>query len=137
MRNSIIIKTFNSPHEAYLLVSKLESEGITAFVLDEFSIGVNPLASVAIGGVKVGVRVEDSERALEIIQDTAKVILEDDEGNPILCPNCQSTNHYRNINSVKSVKGFLNALIAILGIYPLGRDSVYCCKECNTEFKVD
>ena len=65
----ITIKTFTYPHEAAVLFSKLESEGIECFLKDELTTQINPFYSNAIGGVKLQVRVNDFERASQILTD--------------------------------------------------------------------
>ena len=49
--------------------AKLEAEGIQAFVADEHLVGVHPLTSDAIGGVKLRVPAEDAERARSIVSE--------------------------------------------------------------------
>lgn len=61
------LAAFNQPMEAYMLISRLEGNGIPAFLRDEYMVAIDWLAANAIGGVKVDVRDEDYERALELI----------------------------------------------------------------------
>ncbi len=61
------IAVFNYPHEMYILKSKLESEGIICNELDINTVSANPFLSNAIGGVKLMVREEDAERAIDIM----------------------------------------------------------------------
>lgn len=51
----VTVATFSTPHEASLAKADLEACGIPAFTADEFTIGVNPLYSNALGGIKVRV----------------------------------------------------------------------------------
>ena len=61
------IASFSQPVEAHMLRSRLEVEGITAYLRDENMIALDWLYSNALGGVKVDVADEDYERALEIM----------------------------------------------------------------------
>lgn len=61
------IGSFSAPIEAHMLVSRLEGNGIRAYVRDEHMVTLDWLASNAIGGVKVDVADEDFERARELI----------------------------------------------------------------------
>jgi len=61
------LATFSAPIEAHLLVSRLEGNGIPAFLRDEHMVTLDWLASNALGGVKVDVNDEDYDRALELI----------------------------------------------------------------------
>ncbi|MES2617142.1 MAG: DUF2007 domain-containing protein [Bacteroidota bacterium] len=64
----ITLKTFNSIIEAHVLKSKLESEDIHCFLKDETMMGINPLFNISLGGVKLMINKEDSEKALEILK---------------------------------------------------------------------
>ena len=61
------LATFSAPIEAHMLISRLEGNGIPAFLRDEHMVTLDWLASNAIGGVKVDVADEDYDRALELI----------------------------------------------------------------------
>jgi hypothetical protein len=62
-----IVKVTWFAHEAHLAKALLESEGIEAWVLDAGQIGVEWHVAGALGGIKVGVRAGDAERAREIL----------------------------------------------------------------------
>lgn len=53
--------------QAHLARTRLEAEGIQAFVLDEQATTVNPFLAPALGGVTVAVAMEDAARAREIL----------------------------------------------------------------------
>ena len=63
----ITLKTFDSSIEAYLLKSKLESENIECFVIDENMITLNPLFANAVGGIKLNINDEDLKKAQAVI----------------------------------------------------------------------
>jgi tetratricopeptide (TPR) repeat protein len=95
--NLVTIATFSHPPEAYIPKTKLEAEGIWAFVADGDTVTANWLYSNAIGGVKLRVKAEDVERALEILEQEAEPIEwgeeefdESDEDEK--CPECGSLN---------------------------------------------
>lgn len=50
-------------HEAHLIVSVLEAEGIQAVIPDAYTLGVRPELANALGGVRVLVRASDLDRA--------------------------------------------------------------------------
>ena len=70
MDHWITILTFNFPTEAHLAKSKLESEGIEVLIRDELMAQIYNFNSPAIGGVKLEIREEDLERAMEVLKDT-------------------------------------------------------------------
>ncbi len=63
------IASFREAYAAHIARAKLEAEGIPAFVADEHLVGVHPLYSDAIGGVKLRVAEEDAERARSIVTE--------------------------------------------------------------------
>jgi hypothetical protein len=63
----VLIARFFTPVEAHMLQSRLEAEGVPAVVADAQIVGVNPLLTMAVGGVRVLVSESDFERAREIV----------------------------------------------------------------------
>jgi len=99
--NLVTIATFSFPTEAYIPKTKLESEGIWSFVADGDTVAANWLYSNAIGKVKLQVKSNDVERALEILNQEVEPIEWDEEefgevGEDEKCPQCDSWNiHYK------------------------------------------
>ena len=130
----VVLRTFESPVEAHVLRSKLESEGIHAVVFDENVIGVMPIYSVGIGGVKVMVLEEDVEVAQELIASIDAVAFTDEHGETKKCSNCGSTNLYHG-KTLRSKKGLLSGILTLLfSTYPM-YDPVYRCKDCGEATK--
>ncbi len=67
VNNLKTIATFNFPSDAHVARMALESEGIWSFLADEETLYTATHLSIAVGGVKIKVKAEDAERALEII----------------------------------------------------------------------
>lgn len=67
----VTIARFSSPIEAHLARTKLESEGIEAFVADEHMISINPVYDLALGGVKLQIKYSDVERAQKSLGDSS------------------------------------------------------------------
>ena len=88
-RKFYTLAAFDYPADVQILKGKLESEGIPVFLRDENTLNSDPLISNAIGGVKVEVYTRDKDRAIEIY-DEIRVYAVDDEGHPIVCPNCRA-----------------------------------------------
>ena len=65
--NLVTVVSFVYPHELGIPQSLLESEGIECFVRDEFTVTVHPFYSNAIGGIKLQVRENDAQRAMDIL----------------------------------------------------------------------
>ena len=69
MAEFITIATFNFPHEITVLKSILEREGIPHFFQNENLISINPLASIAYGGIQLKIHPEDQERVQQILDN--------------------------------------------------------------------
>jgi hypothetical protein len=63
----VLIARVFTPIEAHMLQSRLQAEGVPAVVADAQVVGVNPLLTMAVGGVRVLVQESDLERAREIV----------------------------------------------------------------------
>lgn len=63
----VLVARLFTPVEAHMLQSRLEAEGVPAVVADDQIVGVNPLLTMAVGGVRVLVSEADFERAREIV----------------------------------------------------------------------
>jgi len=61
--NFVAVRTCTSLHEAEVVKSILEAEGIEAAIPDEYSLGVQPFLGFTAAGARVVVRTEDLERA--------------------------------------------------------------------------
>ena len=86
------VATFREAYQAYLAKGKLEAEGISSIVVDEYLVGINWMYSQAIGGVKVQVPEADYERATKILKEDYAKDLDalDQEGPKESCPKCGS-----------------------------------------------
>ena len=130
----ITLKTFETPIEAHILKSKLESEDIEAFVFDEHSVGVNQFLSNTIGGVKVKIKSSDSERATLILKEIEHTNYTYDNENVVVCPKCGSNEFYSNYKSMKGGKGLLSLLSSVaFWVHPIYYKTVYKCKKCNED----
>ncbi len=133
----VTLQVFNSAVDAHILRSKLESEGITSFIHDEHTVGLNPLWNVTVGGVKLQVNEDDYEKAKSILNEVQKSEYLDENGEPICCPKCNSANIIGQYTTmIKSVKGIFSFLLSLLLFtYPLYVETIFKCGNCKHEFK--
>ena len=114
------LATFEFPADVQIIKGKLESEGISVFLRDEATINTGPLISFAIGGVKLQVYSSDKERAKQIY-DEVRNYATDDQGKPIVCPNCKATKseiYYSRNNLFHK-------------LFPFFEPTKYKCMQCN------
>jgi hypothetical protein len=123
---------------AELAKTKLESEGIPCFLANKNHIAMNWLASFALGGVKLQVRIEDAPIAKEILSKDLSENLNDlEEQFPALeqsdhCQKCNSTN----ISPFKSSRK-AGALSLLLGLPLIFFRKSYKCHDCGHIMKVN
>lgn len=112
--------SFEFPADVQIIKGRLEAEGIPVFLKDENTINSDPLISGAIGGVKLQVYSIDKERA-KAIYDAIRNYATDNEGNPVVCPNCKATKSetYYSRNSI------------FYKLFPFFEPKKYKCAQCN------
>ncbi|MFS4468797.1 DUF2007 domain-containing protein [Maribacter sp. 2210JD10-5] len=115
-----LLAAFEYAADVQIIKGKLESEGIPVFLRDENTLNSDPLISNAIGGVKLQVYSKDKERALKIYDEVRAYAL-DDEGNPIVCPNCKAT---------KS-EAYYNRAGIFYKLFPFFEKRKYKCLNCG------
>jgi hypothetical protein len=67
----VILQTFNNYIDAHIVKGRLEAEGIDCWLKDEHlsAIIVDPILTNAIAGIKLMVKEEDVEKAIETLND--------------------------------------------------------------------
>lgn len=123
--NYILLESFEYSTEAQLIKSKLESEGIVTMLMDEATVDSDPLISNAIGGVKLLVRKDHAEWALDVYNDI-RLYEKDENGNSMQCTNCNSE---RILIAPPKEGNFLWML------FPFFEKKRYICTSCKTIFK--
>ncbi|QBQ40698.1 putative signal transducing protein [Sphingobacterium psychroaquaticum] len=130
-----ILKTFDNPIDAHLLKSKLESEDIACYILDENIVGLNPLLNIAVGGIKLMVAAADLDRARLVLQEIDNTPLLTDQDVAIRCPECGSTNIFNNIKNNEGTRGILATVLSFITMtYPIYTKKSYLCRDCDKVF---
>ncbi len=112
--------SFEYVADVQIIKGKLESEGIPVFLRNENTLNSDPLISNAIGGVKLQVYTSDRDKALKIYNEIRNYAV-DNEGNPIVCPNCKAQ---------KSEVYFERKGI-FYKLFPFFEKRKYRCLNCN------
>ena len=131
----VTLKAFDNSIEAHVSRSKLESQGIQAFLFDENIIAMNPLYNNAIGGIKLKVAEVDVAAAIEILAKVDATPLTDEAGKVITCPNCGSVKITAAFKSMKEAGAVMTLIFSLLFLlFPLYYKSVKKCNDCDHEF---
>ncbi len=138
-----LLTTTVFPHEAHVIASYLDSEGIECEIKDEFTTQMDNFLSNAIGGVKIMVDPGNYEKGLEALRKGGYLQEEQVEANPIEkvkrlattkkdeCPFCQSKNIAKNHNLNMLSVAFYFVLGALLPIFK----SAYVCFDCEKKWR--
>lgn len=133
------LQIYDTVFEAEVVRGLLESEGITAVVLNEYTGQVLPFANMTGGGLDmspyIAVANEDFEKACEILQATYA-----DKKKTVVCPECGSDRIAFGFGDMSSGKKILlyGVLLptSVLSGSPIGKIRMnYHCKECKHGFK--
>ena len=87
----VTIARYSLPYEAHIAKSRLDSEGIPAYVADEHTINMQWLWSDALGGVRLQVPEPHVESAMAVVaEDREQALVETQEVDTTACPHCGS-----------------------------------------------
>ena len=132
----VTIKTFDNAIDVHILRSRLEAEGITCFIFDEHIVSVNPLYNIGVGGIKLKVRADELQIALEVLKDIHDTPYTDDTDKVLSCPNCGTTDVTSGFKSMKGLTGFFTMVVSfLLTVLPIYARLTYRCNKCGNEFQ--
>ncbi|MGM0952606.1 MAG: DUF2007 domain-containing protein [Pseudomonadota bacterium] len=88
----VTISRYSMPYEAHIARSRLDAEGIPAFVADEHTINMQWMYSNALGGVRLQVPEPYVEAAIEVLAEDREQDLTGQEGSEAeVCQYCGSS----------------------------------------------
>jgi len=119
-KDLVTLGSFEFLADVQIIKGKLESEGIEVILKDENTVGVEPFASNAIGGIKLQVHTLDKEKAQQIYNELRKYAV-DENGALVVCPNCKE--------SKSEVHYLRNTLFYKL--FPFFEPKKYRCTNCE------
>ena len=147
MTESIALQTFVYPHEAHVVKTYLESEGINSEIRDELTVQVNGFYSNAIGGVKLLVKEEDYSRGIEVLKKGGYIKESGSDKNQVellyvekgfnkrICPFCKSENI--SLKKVPSIWTILVVFVFVFNaVFPVFFKKSFKCYDCNKEWKI-
>jgi len=134
-RELVTVATFSAPYEAQLAKGLLETNGIQAFVADEYTVGINWLYSNAVGGVRLQVAETEAEQAMKFLAregetnniNTERLEKQEKEEGWEACPNCAG----RNVEYFTDRKGMALLALVFLGLPLLFPTKKLRCLNCD------
>ena len=110
-----------------MVLTKLRSAGITCFLKDELTVTVDPILSNAIGGIKLVVKKEEQDEAIELLR-----VIDEDYIKNAVCPRCGK--HTIELVPKNTTKNLGSVLLSwVLGSYAISPKNVYQCSSCKYE----
>lgn len=132
----VLVYSIGDLVKAHLVRGKLESEGIETQMLDDNVVGINPLWSQAVGGIKIKVRPEDVKHSEKIIHELDHGPVIKNDGTVLTCPVCHSPELYSDFKVYRGIKGMISVVFAFLfSALPLHYTRAYKCKSCGATFE--
>lgn len=132
----VTLRTFQYAIDAHLLKSKLESEGIPCFLIDENMATMLPHHSMLSGGIKLKVPESHMEEALHSLHVIEEGRYTNENGEVLKCPKCGSEDFYTNINAASGSRKWFNISWALIfSSAPVFHKNVYECRKCRTQFE--
>jgi DNA-directed RNA polymerase subunit RPC12/RpoP len=123
------VRSYDNYIPANIVLSRLEQEGIKAYLQDEHTVTIDPIISNAIGGIKLMVLSDQLDRAMHLINE-----FEDAYNKAGACPKCGSTN-VRFLVEPETGRNWLKSIFdKFRGIYGTGSKGIYHCYKCGHEF---
>ncbi|WP_152285670.1 putative signal transducing protein [Flavicella marina] len=130
------LKTFDNSFEAHLYKTKLESEGLRAYLFDENLVSLNPLYNITVGGIKLKVHEKDYRLSFDVIHKLEESKLLDENNDVVKCPICDSEELIYGFKSMRGSKGVFSIFLSLLFmVFPIYFKTVNKCKNCGFEFK--
>lgn len=126
----IAIRSYDTYIPANMVLQRLEAEGIRAYLQDEYTVTIDPILTNAVGGIKLMVLQDQSQRALELLTGWEK-----DYRQAIACPNCGSSNVHHITQTSNPANWFSAITTWFFGNYAVAVKKVYHCFDCGHEFE--
>ena len=122
-----VVKTFDNYFSANIILSRLQASGIECYLMDEFTVTLDPILTNAIGGIKLVVKKENAAAVKKILQAYQLEYLLS-----ATCPQCGS-NSFTHV-AKPNVTNYVTAILTwLFSSYAVATDYVYQCGNCGYE----
>lgn len=123
----VTVRTFDNYFSASIILTRLQHDGIECYLKDEHTVTIDPILTNAIGGIKLVVKKEDEQTALELLRTYHFEYMQSAQ-----CPKCGS-NSFSQVTK-KDVGNYLTAIITwLFSSYAVAAKYVYQCSNCGYE----
>lgn len=124
---TVIVRTFDSAISAHIISDKLNNAGVENFILDENTSTIIPIWNLATGGIKIGVKKTDEEKALQALFE-----IDEEYRKTAVCPKCNASEII--LVPKKSAGNFLITILTwAFSNHAVSGENVYHCNACGYE----
>lgn len=139
----VTLEIYYDPMLAEIIRGRLEANGIDCFIADNNMIGVNPLYTQALGGIKLRVFERDVDRCNELLalDESLQITDEPITETTTSCPYCHSTNVRYGAATIRKTNWMgiaimVMAFIALITFtYPIYARKAWHCFNCGNDFE--
>lgn len=122
---TVVLKTFDNYFSANILLSRLEQNGVRAYLFDENTVTIGPFFGNAIGFIKVVVARPDAEAALELLRQFETATVQD-----AVCPQCGASGFLPTASESGTNK--VTAMLTwLFSNYAIAPETIYECGNCG------
>lgn len=124
------LASFDSYIDAHLLLNRLQAEGVTCFLKDEFTVTIDPILTNAIGGIKIVVPETEFQTAQSLMNNW-----QNDANKNAACPKC-GKQALQLVSSAANPSNVLSGLFGfVFGNYAFAVKKEYKCFSCGAVFE--
>lgn len=123
----VAIRSYNSYFTANMVLGRLETDGMEAYLKDENTIVIDPILTNAVGGIKLMVKDSDVEAANALLN-----AYDEDYRKAAVCPKCNSQAFSYEL--MPKPTNFITAILTwFFSSYAVATDYTYRCGVCGYE----
>ena len=126
---TVTLKTFDNYFSANIILTRMQAAGINCYLKDEHTVTIDPLLTVAIGGIKLAV---DTRQVIEATALLAE--FHHEELSEAICPVCKK-NEIAEISL--PVKNILSGMFSrLFSGYTIPHETWFECGQCHWKSRV-
>lgn len=127
--NLVPVRSFDNYIEANILLGKLQNEGISCFLKDEFTVTIDPILTNALGGIKLEVPEDQVWMATKLIAQ-----FDEERKQHLICSVCGSTEVEYVSNPAQAGNWLSNIISYLFSGYSVSIKKTYHCFHCGNDF---
>ena len=125
----VLVQVYDNYVSAHIAKGRLEEEGMRCWLKDENTVTIDPILTIAVGGIKLMVEKSRSEEALGILRT-----IDNEYKKTHPCPKCNSLN-IELVSTPRKIANWASFIaFGFFASYAPKVDMVYHCFDCGHEY---